>query len=481
MQARFARHRTVLLLVVVAGCAGLPDGSGPATGAGGAGGVGATTGRGGSGEYCGGVMPAVPPLCPSLCGNGVPDTCPAPTYGFCEEMYWTESCDGTDFGADSCVKHGFAGGALTCTANCAIDDSSCAECFPLDASLVRCGPASVGAMKSGSLAVAATEAEVGLGLVEYDASNNATVSFARLSAGLDRIGVTVLDDRVPPSTSFPALTDLAAAALPSGWVLAVIGRSDLSLRAIDANGAETGRAVVDTASNGTFLTAPLLAERPSGGPLLVWATETALRASVIAADGRSATTPVTLPTSTVSFYDWPSAAFVGDAFYVAFPILTLADKPALRLVRVGLDGAVASTVDALPGEPTFKPNLATGAADLRVAYAGPPTGVSGDQPVTLWRRLAPTGGALTPRVQLAGAAMGLGPSFAFGDDTVVFVLGLDGLSISFVRIARDGSIVTPFHNVIRAPSLGYRAARRGPDVVVAWGGPHGLQIARVTP
>lgn len=101
--------------------------------------------------------------------------------------------------------------------------------------------------------------------------------------------------------------------------------------------------------------------------------------------------------------------------------------------------------------------------------------------MTLWRRLAPTGGALTPRVQLAGAAMGLGPSFAFGDDTVVFVLGLDGLSISFVRIARDGSIVTPFHNVIRAPSLGYRAARRGPDVVVAWGGPHGLQIARVTP
>jgi hypothetical protein len=89
-------------------------------------------------------MPAVPPLCPSLCGNGVRDTCPARFYGFCQGLYWTESCDGTDFGTDNCQVRGFASGALTCTADCAIDDSGCEECLPLDSSLVRCGKAPVG-------------------------------------------------------------------------------------------------------------------------------------------------------------------------------------------------------------------------------------------------------------------------------------------------------------------------------------------------
>lgn len=463
----------------------LSSGTGGTAGSGnggGTGGIGATNGRGGTGESCGGVMPAIPPLCPSLCGNGVRDTCLAQTFGFCPPTYWTEACDGTDFGTDTCLKHGFAGGPLTCTAKCAIEDSNCAECFALDASLVRCGPARVSAERKGFLAVAATDAEVGIGLVGYDANNDATVSFARLSPTLDPIGsVTVFDDHVPPDAYFPAFGDLAAAALPLGWVLAVIGRSDLSLRAIAVDGTETGRVVVDTMPNVGSLTFPLLAGQQSGGPLLVWSAGMVLRASVIAADGRSVTTPVDLPTSDVAGYDPPSAAFVGDAFYVVFSIQTMADGSALRIVRVGVDGTIASTNDALPGEPMFGVNLAAGANELLLAYSGPPTGVLGDQPVTLWRRLTTTGQELTSRSPLAGPSMGLGPSLAFGDDTVVFVLGLDGLSISFARIANDGSIVTPPHDIVRAPYLGYRAARRGPDVVVAWGGPGGLQIARVTP
>jgi hypothetical protein len=443
------------------------------------GGGGATSGPGGTGECIPTV--GVPPVCGSLCGNGVRDTCPDPRFSSCPTTFWTESCDGTDFGADSCSAHGFATGALTCTAKCVADVSGCGACFPLDGSLVRCGPAPVGPAKTGLLAVAGKDAEVGLGLVVYDANDNATLSFARLSPALDAIGVTVLDDHVPPGGSSPAFADLAAAALPSGWVLAVLGRSDLSLRALGADGTETGRAVVDTASIGNHLSSPLLAEQPTGGPLLVWATDSSLRAAVVAADGRSATAPVDLPTADVSSYDPPTAAFVGDAFYVVFPVQILPGAYALRIVRLGLDGTIAGMNDALPGELTFIPNIASGASELRLAYSGSTTGVASDPPVTLWRRLAVTGAALGSRAPLAGRASGLGPSFAFGDDTVVLVLGYNDLSISFARVASDGSIVTPPHEIVRAPDLVYRAARRGPDVVVAWFGPGGLQIARVTP
>ena len=454
-------------------------GAASGTGAGGIAGTG-STGVGGTGEC---VPPPSQGMCPSLCGNGVRDMCWAPTAGPCPAVMWTEFCDGSDFGATSCATRGFAGGTLICTATCLIDDSGCGECFALDASLVGCGPAPVGPMKPASFAIAATDAEVGLGLLEYDAADSATVSFARLSPALASIGVTVLDDHVAPGRTYPAFSQLAAAALPAGWVLAVVSPSDLSLRAMGADGGETGRAVVDTLPNDGFPASPFLAAQPSGGPLVVWATSAGLRASVIAADGRSATTPVDLPTPDVASYDPPTAAFVGDAFYVAFPVQTVPSAYALRLVRVGLDGTVGSPMDLYPGEPIFMPDLASGASDLRLAYAGPTTGVAADPPVTLWRRLTPAGQTLAPASQIAGRLIGVGPSFAFGDDTVVLVYQLDGVgfSISLVRVASDGSIVTLPHAVARAPSLGYVAARRGPDVVAAWLGPHGLQLARVTP
>jgi hypothetical protein len=49
-----------------------------------------------------------------------------------------ESCDGFDFGGDSCVVQGFLGGSLACTASCAIDYSGCSMvsrnlCDPPDA------------------------------------------------------------------------------------------------------------------------------------------------------------------------------------------------------------------------------------------------------------------------------------------------------------------------------------------------------------
>ncbi len=39
-----------------------------------------------------------------------------------------EACDGTDFGADSCVARGFIGGQLSCTNDCLVDIAACTSC-----------------------------------------------------------------------------------------------------------------------------------------------------------------------------------------------------------------------------------------------------------------------------------------------------------------------------------------------------------------
>ncbi|MBI5509463.1 MAG: hypothetical protein HY903_11995 [Deltaproteobacteria bacterium] len=59
--------------------------------------------------------------CPPPCGNGQLDA--------------GEQCDGTVFGAETCVSRGFAGGSLVCVMddptpanNCKVDDSGCYEC-----------------------------------------------------------------------------------------------------------------------------------------------------------------------------------------------------------------------------------------------------------------------------------------------------------------------------------------------------------------
>jgi hypothetical protein len=463
------------------GPAGSAGTGGRFTGRGGIGGTGPISGRGGSGETCGGILPGTP-VCPSSCGDGVRTTCMAQTLGFCPPTFVTEDCDGTDFGIDSCTAHGFAGGTLTCRADCTIDDVTCNECPAGEPSLLRCGQAPVSAPSPWTVAVAATDAEVGLAWIDFDAESRTTLSFARLSPMLDRIGVTVLDDRVPPPANYyTAFNDIAAAPLSSGWVVVACGPSLLSLRAIGADGAETGRAVVDVLPAGAFPWSPVLAARPAGGPLLVWGTQEGMRAAVIAADGRSTTAPVDLPTMDVAGLSGASATFVGDAFYVAYTIDRLDYQPAQRLVRIGLDGTVERTVDVLVGESLWGPSLAPGASDLRVAWRGSAPGVVGDDTATWWQRLGPAGDPISPRVVVGGLQMDAGPTFAFGDDTVVFTRELYGLTLSFTRVALDGKVITPPREILRAQISDYAAARRGPDVVVAWTGPRGLQLARVLP
>ncbi|MEX1367177.1 MAG: hypothetical protein AB1Z98_28880, partial [Nannocystaceae bacterium] len=51
---------------------------------------------------------------PPECGNGVAET--------------DEDCDGADVGGATCASVGFAGGALSCAADCSFDTSNCTQC-----------------------------------------------------------------------------------------------------------------------------------------------------------------------------------------------------------------------------------------------------------------------------------------------------------------------------------------------------------------
>ena len=107
------------------GAGGAAGGAGGAGVGGGAGGGAGGTG-GGAGDNC--LPPEMtPPVCgASVCGNGVRDSCQRTRAG-CSPVTVTEPCDGQDLGGDTCQKHGFGAGILSCSSHCAVDTSGCAS------------------------------------------------------------------------------------------------------------------------------------------------------------------------------------------------------------------------------------------------------------------------------------------------------------------------------------------------------------------
>jgi hypothetical protein len=393
----------------------------------------------------------------------------------------TEDCDGQDFGVETCQRQGFRSGVLTCSAACTIDVSTCVACAPLSAPVVGCGGAPVAAKHLGALALAATDTEVGLAWTDADDPAGYRVSFTRLSPTFAGLGTTVL------RTSL-AQAGVAVAPLPTGWVVAVggddgLGGTDVSFYTIDPDGSVVDHVTVESGligEDGWWY--PMLAARPGGGPLLIWRTADAVRAAVIADDGRSATTPVSIPIDPDDFIT--DAAYAGGAFFVTS--LELADSQydapsELFIARVETDGRATSVVEALPGEVSDFAALVAGAADLRIVYTGfaPPYG----EHRTYWRRLDGTGAAASPAVELERDPYGFGigaRAVALGDDTVV-LLDESNVLVRVARVTAAGQIATPAQDVVTASVYAVAAVRRGPEVVFGWISPLGIGLARIAP
>jgi len=471
----------------ISGAAGQP-------GRGGAGGVSAGfsgsmgPGSGGSGFIS---CPPPPPVCGTLCGNGKQDTCIRALNRGCQPQAWTEECDGNDFGGDSCAARGFASGKLVCLGDCTVDTSGCSGCASVGGPIVRCGLAPTLVANPTGFAIGATDTEVGLATLSNNDASGMTLSFARLTPTLDLAGAWINVEDTPGTADSIRIYAVAVAPLPSGWIVAACGDPQVFFHTIDSSGREMARTVVDTIASGddACVTGSLtLAPRPGGGPLLLWRSGSDVMASLIADNGLSASAPTAIVGPATYYSDAVSAAWVGDTFYAAVTLQRLDYSGLIRLVSMP-PGGTQTRSDALADEAVYgAPALASGASDLRLLYDGvPPGGMDPGDYAVLWRRLGPSGEALSYPVVAGKFPYVYGPSraVAFGADTMVAIENtyVSGL-LTLVRLGSDGGAVSPTYTIARSPFyyLGsFDMVRRGSDVVVGWFGGDGLRLARVTP
>jgi hypothetical protein len=490
----------------VAGNSGLGGDGAPAGGISGAAG---RLGRGGAGGVGGGFSGSMgpgsggsgfvscdvpPPVCGTLCGNGIQDTCIRAINRGCQPQAWTEECDGTAFGADSCADRGFASGKLVCRSDCTLDASGCSECAAVGGPVVRCGLAPTPVAYVNGFALGATDTEVGLATIAYNDAGGTTLSFARLAPSLDLLGgwINVEDTTRPPGQDTISIYAVAVAPMPSGWVVAACGYPQVFFHTIDASGREIARTVVDTMSDpfDACISGSLtLAPRPGGGPLMLWRSGADVMASLIADDGLSASAANAIVGPAHYYTDVVSAAWVRDTFYAAVTLQRSADdyRGLIRLVSLP-PGGTPTRADILADESVYGgPALASGALDLRVLYNGvPPGGVDGQEYAVLWRQLRPSGEALSyPAVVGVFPYMyGRSRAVSFGADTMVAIDGsyVNG-RLTLVHLANDGQTVAPTYDLAGSPYFylgSFDMVRRGSDVVVGWL-KNDLHLARVTP
>jgi hypothetical protein len=461
-------------------------------GSGSAGGIGGGFGgSGGTGDlvFC---PPPDPPVCGASCGNGRIDSCVAALSPECIPYALREDCDGAELGGASCAKVGYPSGTLVCDKTCSVaSGTGCSECVPMAPSVVSCGTIpSLAAPDVATYAIAATDGEVGLAEVGYHDISGMTLSFRRLTPSLDTASsTTLLDTRQPGPLAGAYITGVAVAPIPSGWVIASCVSGNLHLFTVDAAGVNSLRAPAPD-DRGCVGYGMVLAARPGGGPLLVWSPGYGVSGSFIAADGQSAGTPfeiVGYPTADGGMFD---GAWVGDAFNVAVSAFVPPDyRPALRIVRIDVNGALTSRDVLMGDEFEDAPRIARGATDTRVTYVARLYPLSYDVDIK-WRRFGSAGERLADAVLLTPVDnYTSSPAVAFGDDTLVLMFAEDLVSsLALTRVGPDGQILARPYDILRARpyAIGYfDMVRRGPDAIVSWlsyaGNAMRVGLVRITP
>jgi hypothetical protein len=316
------------------------------------------------------------------------------------------------------------------------------------------------------LALAATEQEIAVAW--FSGTNSGyrePLRFTRFAPDLTRLSET--------ESGFASARPeaLAMVPYPDGWVVAVehdendamgVPIPAVELHTFDRAGAYRGRARrIEGAS------APFLASRPSGAPLLAYAiprngAPNEVMVSVLSSDLAGGTAPLALGQA----FSASTAAFVGDAFLV--PIVV---GPSVRVTRIELDGTrVAPTHDV--GYGTFDEHVAmTSAGPLLYFYENNGEGFS--FLVSLDAQGVPKSTAKVPTSGYRVDGM-----LGIGSDVVIASREGDGLK----RLSPSGAEVWQQPIAAYPGFLGaYRIAQRGPDLVVGWVSGEGLGLAKVDP
>jgi hypothetical protein len=457
----------------------------------GTGGTQACQGRGGSSggsAFAGGAGASGTACCqmPSscvegLCGNGVRDTCSAPSGpGSCPVYTFFEPCEGADLGGATCTSLGYGSGTLVCSSGCQLDTTGCVTCLAGTAPVTRCNQIP---STPASLSIAVTRTETGL--VWLDASDGVVtgVGATFLSSGLDVIWSGRVDSLSIPVNA-PSGASAQIAALPSGWLLAVTVGSTISLYTLDDTGHAVAQSALDTKSNGYGTTWPILVAQPNAGPLIIWQVIDTY-AAVVSADGRSVSSPITI---SVDFYGGigpilEDAEFVAGQFQAVIAVNCSLGTNCVQIFSIAPDGTLAGSFQAPGVTAPGGARLVSGASDLDLVYLSDCQGTASDS-CLLWQRLSPTGTALpSPVVVDDTGTIGLPPSaVALGSD-VYFAADSAGAS-SLVHLASDGMLAASPSRISRGDVAGTVVVRQGSNLVAAWldaYGKVGFELALLSP
>ena len=415
------------------------------------------------GRVCPDGSPFVDPPCGcDLCGNGHIDFCPTEQSATLREL-----CDGTDFGAISCLDYGFASGRLECTTSCRPTTRYCEECVPSPALPLCLRPLQAFDVTTAAMASDGSY----LGVAWLGQSND--IQFARLDANLSVVSLTA----VTPLESYGGI---ALAPTPSGWIIAVTGRSSASpvapieVHTLSANGLHLQHRTVE---DGQGLR---LATREGGGPLLTYehrapgASVSVVRATLLDGDGNEAVAPFQIFSGET--LQNRASVFVGDGFLVSQTIWT-AQIVAHRIARIELDGQF-QTIDtnisasALAWNGTVGRLLSAGFSTMNWQAVGK-DGVPVGSPVAVPTVPSTWGGTL----------------LAYGDDSIL-LRSMQTPSPEFrnrlelLRLDAAGATVLPATTVARGSQFGaYGLARLGNDVFAMWvrEGTRDITVARLHP
>jgi hypothetical protein len=396
--------------------------------------------------------------CPlSLCGNGKVDMCPSLEN---PRIQASELCDGEEMGGRTCQTSGFFGGTLRCTSKCGIDTALCDRCTSIGGSLAACRTVSQGVLSPRDVGLAANASELALAWISVgEDDDHWSAHVARL--GMDGVllgSAEVLGRCLSVATpeGGPVLYDsprIAVSALgPTGWLVAVTSRTGIDFELFDGALSSQGSFHLPggnsfSPASGGFGTTIAFAPRPNGGPLLAWieleGQRMFARATILSADGRSASAPVVA----IDYLNdkYVTAAFVDDGFLVASvategPWPTGGDSIGISVARIELDGSIKAPPERPVGGFSGYPTLAPHGATPRLIYES----FTNPYPM-MWTVLDSAGRAATDPVQFASSAGLQWPMVSRGDDVIVAtqVPVLGGKRIEVLRLNGAGASLDP--------------------------------------
>ena len=365
----------------------------------------------------------------------------------------------------------------------------CADYGDAGGEILSCINAPIDAFGVWTLALDATDQEIGLAWTSLDSQGKVGLHFARFAPDLSLIEQRLLLDLACPG-------QLALAARPGGWSVAVDSGSGMHLLALDA----TGQITTDVAFADKIGVQPMLAKREGGDPLLLWIPPvtrggpSAIKTALVASGGT-----MLGPESSITFpgeikpglpSGWGSVVAVGAGWMVALRAGSNATDT-IYIASLSAAGAQVGPLHTPVGVNSEYPSLAVAGAEARMSFSR-----FGDTDRGMYLVPLTTDGASTSPAQKVGAWQmgfyGFAPIAIKGSDTLILHTP-ERESLDLVHLY-DGDAAAPIARTIATDSiLTKMLTRRGSDVILAWingnpldrfgtrSAPMGIGMARIAP